>query len=87
MAWRSSGGSNAELIDNLVKNNVITNPAVAEVMKKVDRKHYSSVNPYVDAPQGIGYNVTISAPHMHAMALESLKDHLKVSPYSKRFKI
>ena len=26
---------------------------------------------------GIGYNVTISAPHMHAHALELLKDHLK----------
>ncbi len=26
---------------------------------------------------GIGYNVTISAPHMHGHALELLKDHLQ----------
>nr|CAD7456426.1 unnamed protein product [Timema tahoe] len=30
----------------------------------------------MDAPQGIGYGVTISAPHMHGYALELLKDHL-----------
>jgi protein-L-isoaspartate(D-aspartate) O-methyltransferase len=31
----------------------------------------------MDSPQGIGYAVTISAPHMHAYALELLQDHLK----------
>lgn len=45
-------------------------------MSQVDRGHYSKHNPYMDSPQGIGYAVTISAPHMHAQALESLKDHL-----------
>lgn len=45
-------------------------------MLKVDRGHYSRNNPYMDAPQGIGYGVTISAPHMHAHALELLKEHL-----------
>ena len=33
-------------------------------MKRVDRGDFSHVNPYMDAPQGIGYGVTISAPHM-----------------------
>ena len=37
---------------------------------------FSKANPYTDAPQGIGYAVTISAPHMHAYALELLQDHL-----------
>ena len=37
---------------------------------------FRKVNPYMDAPQGIGYAVTISAPHMHAYALELLQDHL-----------
>lgn len=45
-------------------------------MLKVDRGHYARNNPYMDAPQGIGYGVTISAPHMHAHALELLKEHL-----------
>jgi len=31
---------------------------------------------YWDRPLGIGHGATISAPHMHAMALEYLKDHL-----------
>lgn len=31
---------------------------------------------YWDRPLGIGYGATISAPHMHATALEHLKDHL-----------
>lgn len=32
---------------------------------------------YVDAPLGIGYAATISAPHMHAYALELLLDRLR----------
>lgn len=31
----------------------------------------------MDAPQSIGYEVTISAPHMHIFALELLSDQLK----------
>lgn len=45
-------------------------------MQFTDRAKYSRVNPYTDAPQGIGYGVTISAPHMHAHALELLKNHM-----------
>lgn len=45
-------------------------------MKSVDRGLYSRSNPYMDAPQGIGYAVTISAPHMHAHALELLANHI-----------
>lgn len=33
-------------------------------MTTVDRGNYVTHNPYMDAPQGIGYGVTISAPHM-----------------------
>ena len=32
---------------------------------------------YMDAPQSIGYAATISAPHMHAYALELLLDQLR----------
>ena len=31
---------------------------------------------FSDSPQGIGYGVTISAPHMHAYALDVLNKHL-----------
>ena len=46
-------------------------------MLAVDRCFFSPQDPYIDSPQSIGYGVTISAPHMHAHALEILKDHLK----------
>jgi protein-L-isoaspartate(D-aspartate) O-methyltransferase len=45
---------------------------VAEVMKKVDRGNYAQYLPYEDVPQLIGHSQTISAPHMHAYALEHL---------------
>jgi protein-L-isoaspartate(D-aspartate) O-methyltransferase len=76
MAWRSHGKTNAELIRNLRANGIIRSDAVESAMLAVDRGNYSRNNPYMDAPQGIGYGVTISAPHMHAHALELLKDKL-----------
>uniref|UniRef100_UPI00358F48D7 protein-L-isoaspartate(D-aspartate) O-methyltransferase-like isoform X1 n=1 Tax=Myxine glutinosa TaxID=7769 RepID=UPI00358F48D7 len=76
MAWRSSGASNAELVGNLRKNGVIKSDRVYQVMLATDRVHYAKYNPYVDTPQSIGYQATISAPHMHAHALELLSEHL-----------
>ncbi|VVC25760.1 Protein-L-isoaspartate(D-aspartate) O-methyltransferase,S-adenosyl-L-methionine-dependent [Cinara cedri] len=76
MAWRSSGRTNIELVDNLLAHKIIKSNKVEKVMKAVDRGNYISTLPYSDSPQSIGYGVTISAPHMHAYALELLKDHL-----------
>ncbi|PAV60481.1 hypothetical protein WR25_10606 [Diploscapter pachys] len=45
-------------------------------MLAVDRGDFAPSDPYEDSPKRIGYNTTISAPHMHAAALEHLKDHL-----------
>lgn len=45
-------------------------------MQRTDRKNYAPNNPYSDCPQSIGYGATISAPHMHAYALEFLRKHL-----------
>ena len=64
MAWRSSGSTNEELMSKLRANGVISSDKVEQVMKSVDRSEFSRSNPYTDAPQGIGYGVTISAPHM-----------------------
>ncbi|CAG2058108.1 unnamed protein product, partial [Timema podura] len=76
MAWRSHGRDNADMIRNLKANGIIRSQIVEETMLKVDRGKYAKFNSYMDAPQGIGYGVTISAPHMHGYALELLKDHL-----------
>lgn len=50
---------------------------VRETMLKIDRGDFCSYYPYTDSPQPIQYNATISAPHMHAYALELLKDKLQ----------
>lgn len=47
------------------ETNVIKTQRVYEAMLAVDRGSYiQSSHAYVDSPQGIGYSVTISAPHM-----------------------
>ena len=45
-------------------NRIVKSREVEHVMKQVDRKFYCPQSPYMDCPQGIGFGVTISAPHM-----------------------
>lgn len=54
----------------------ITDPRVIASMQVVDRGAYCQSNAYEDCPQRIGYNITISAPHMHATALQELAPNL-----------
>uniref|UniRef100_T1IUT1 Protein-L-isoaspartate O-methyltransferase n=1 Tax=Strigamia maritima TaxID=126957 RepID=T1IUT1_STRMM len=89
MAWRSHGRDNTDMIRRceigfnekcvfgVLGNGIIRSDRVENTMLAVDRGKYCKHNPYMDAPQSIGYAVTISAPHMHAHALELLKDHLR----------
>merc|ERR1712000_510413 len=70
MAWRCSGESNQELVDNLYDAGLIKSPIVKDAFLKVDRADYAPHNPYKDCPQSIGHSATISAPHMHASAIE-----------------
>ncbi|CAO2840519.1 unnamed protein product [Amaranthus hypochondriacus] len=66
------------MVEQLQRYGVFHSDKVAEVMKTIDRGLFvpSGTSAYVDSPMPIGHNVTISAPHMHAMCLELLKDHL-----------
>lgn len=80
MAWRCSGRTNAELIANLSAASLINTPRVRAAMTAVDRAHFcpsSSSFAYEDSPQTIGYRATISAPHMHAAAAESLLPYIR----------
>merc|ERR1712218_566041 len=78
MALRSHGTNNEELVSKLRANEVVKSDKVERVMKSVDRGDFCKPqSAYFDSPQGIGYGVTISAPHMHAYALELLTDQLK----------
>mmetsp|Transcript_2421 Transcript_2421/g.2698 ORF Transcript_2421/g.2698 Transcript_2421/m.2698 type:complete len:85 (-) Transcript_2421:1535-1789(-) len=40
MAWRSSGATNEELIDNLVENGLINNQDIENAFRRVDRKFF-----------------------------------------------
>lgn len=71
-----------DLVHTLVFSGVIKNPEVAKIMERVDRKYYSPYPPYEDTPQPIGFGATISAPHMHAYALELLYNKLTTAKYS-----
>ncbi|PSR82412.1 protein-L-isoaspartate O-methyltransferase [Coniella lustricola] len=76
MAWRSHGVSNDDLIQQLWRNQLITDERVRDAFLKVDRAHYAPTHPYSDSPQSIGHAATISAPHMHASAIERLLSYL-----------
>ncbi|KAF8591324.1 protein-L-isoaspartate O-methyltransferase [Ramaria rubella] len=79
MAWRCSGKSNDELIDNMKKNKLLISARVTAAMKQVDRANYvlDEEDAYHDSPQTISYGATISAPHMHAHAAENLLPFLE----------
>ncbi|CAN4085938.1 unnamed protein product [Withania somnifera] len=78
--WSGSGvNRNKGMIEQLHRYGVIRSQKVTEIMETVDRGLFvpEGTPAYVDSPMSIGYNATISAPHMHAMCLELLEDKLQ----------
>ncbi|MCD7462575.1 Protein-L-isoaspartate O-methyltransferase 2 [Datura stramonium] len=78
--WSGSGvNRNKGMIEQLQRYGVIKSQKVTEIMETVDRGLFvpEGTPAYVDSPMSIGYNATISAPHMHAMCLELLEDRLQ----------
>ncbi|KAI1287555.1 Protein-L-isoaspartate(D-aspartate) O-methyltransferase [Halotydeus destructor] len=75
---RSVSSSNSDLIGNINKTlGHKLDPRVMNAMLSVDRANYCQASyPLKDRPESIGYGQTISAPHMHAYALDMLKDQL-----------
>ena len=79
-AWKTQGRSQRDLVDQLAKRKIIETDAVRRVMETVDRGNYciradgssSRTVSYTDGPVPIGLGQTISAPHMHAYALEEI---------------
>lgn len=81
MAWTCSATTNDGLVDNLVKKNVVNKARVEQALRFVDRRAFLPPNTpvsyaYADSPQSISCAATISAPHMHALALQLLDDYL-----------
>ena len=78
--WSGSAiNQNKGMVENLQRYGVFQSRKVAEVMETVDRGLFvpSGTPPYVDSPMPIGYNATISAPHMHATCLQLLEENLQ----------
>ena len=70
---------NENLIDSLIGRCLLPREGkFKQVFLKVDRKNFidSKEIGYLDRPSGIGYNQTITAPHLHAHAVNALKDKL-----------
>lgn len=88
MAYSIQGRSNAELITNLKnKAHVFSSSNVEAAMLKVDRKDFcvETRYAYADFPTPIGFEATLSAPHMHALALE-LSEPVLFKPASKHLR-
>ena len=80
--WPCNPSNNEGLIKHLRRTGVISSDAVFDAMMRTDRAkylpqievpdggHVGVLQAYQDVPHPIGYNQTISAPHMHAHAME-----------------
>uniref|UniRef100_A0A6M2E7C2 Protein-L-isoaspartate O-methyltransferase n=1 Tax=Populus davidiana TaxID=266767 RepID=A0A6M2E7C2_9ROSI len=75
----SSIDKNKALVEHLQNYGTIISKKVSEVMETIDRALFvpDGTPAYVDSPMAIGYNATISAPHMHATCLQLLEENLK----------
>lgn len=67
-----------KLVKKLVEGGVDISEKVQSVLESLDRKYFmpEEASPYDDIPQRIGFNTTISAPHMHAYTLNWLEKFL-----------
>ena len=67
------------MVEHLQHYGVISSKKVVEVMETIDRALFvpDGTPAYVDSPMAIGYNATISAPHMHATCLQLLEENLQ----------
>lgn len=77
--WTERPSDNSTLLEMLRQGGVLKSTSVSEAMEQVDRKLFvpDKAYAYMDNPMPIGFNATISAPHMHALCLELLQNHLK----------
>ncbi|GAP90016.1 putative protein-L-isoaspartate O-methyltransferase [Rosellinia necatrix] len=64
--------SNESLVNYLCSQRLINQPAVRLAFFKVDRGQYAPKDAYDDKPQVLSHQSTISAPSMHAKAVELL---------------
>lgn len=79
---RAKCHSNSQLVDHLRKEGIIKTDIVYYTLLSIDRKHFIPQPPYYnDGSSPIGFGVVISAPHMHAYALEYMQKYLSTAKY------
>ena len=68
--------SNYELVENLRNRGILKSLEIISVLKNIDRNDFLRYpnNMLIDRPNKLILNQTISAPHIHAKALEILKE-------------
>jgi len=74
--------SQVQLVEHLVWIKMLSHPSAIAAFSAVDRARYvnyelaeaafAELNPYADLALPIGFNATLSSPHMHALALDLL---------------
>ncbi|XP_070551315.1 uncharacterized protein [Ptychodera flava] len=70
--------SHYSMLEKLIGKDVLKSIRVLRAMRAVDRADFCKNNPYGDSPQSLGYpGVNISAPNVHTLMLELLRDNLK----------
>jgi len=78
MAWQSSGTTNDEMVDNLMRFGVVSSRGIEYGFRHVDRAHFVPQNnknlAHSDQPLKEG-NIHISAPHIYGSVLEALELH------------
>ena len=73
----SDGDTHDELVDNLVKNKILTEKLAINAFRDVDRGHFITEE-YKDEAYGdhavfMGHGAQVSAPHLHATALNAFE--------------
>ena len=67
----------AKLIASLKKEGMLYSKEVEDVMASIDRGDFAKFSKYENHASLIGHGATISAPNIHSLALEIIKNHLK----------
>ena len=81
MATQQINIGHSMLVSRLRQYGILKSERAIRAMSEIDRGLFvpPTGEPYEDVPQYIGYNATISAPHMHAECLQLLSEYLQVS--------
>ncbi len=82
MSWSNGAQTNSALVKNLVHTSHLCTPFLITSFHLTDRANYHSptprksttyeYGPYADSPQSLPCKATISAPFVHALALEAV---------------